>query len=163
MNQKNDATAADQYSVVHGMFKIERKYPVPPARVFFAFADKATKRRWWVEGEGWDVFDFTSDFRVGGSDMSRYSFRGGPEIRSDTQFQDIVPDRRIVFSYRMTVGPKPLSVSLVTVELFPSGAGTLMTFTEQGAYFDGVDSVQGREEGTRQGLERLADELQNSK
>jgi hypothetical protein len=63
----------------------------------------------------------------------------------------------------MTVGPKPLSVSLVTVELVPSGAGTLMTFTEQGAYFDGVDSVQGREEGTRQGLAKLADELQNSK
>jgi uncharacterized protein YndB with AHSA1/START domain len=145
------------------MFNIERKYPVPPARVFFAFADQATKRRWLIEGEGWEVFDFTSDFRVGGSDMSRFSFRGGPEVRNDTQFQDIVPDRRIVFSYRMTVGAKPLSASLVTVELVPSGNGTLMRYTEQGAYFDSADSAQGREEGTRQLLEKLADELQNSK
>ena len=85
-----------------------------------------------IEGEGWDVFDFTSDFRVGGSDMSRFSFQGGPEIRNDTQYQDIVTDRRIVFSYRMTVGPKPLSASLVTVELVPSrdNESTLMTFTE---------------------------------
>jgi uncharacterized protein YndB with AHSA1/START domain len=119
VTQKTDASVIDKYSIVHGMFNIQRKYPIPPARVFFAFADKATKRRWLIEGEGWEVYDFTSDFRVGGSDMSRFSFKGGPEIRNDTQFQDIVPDRRIVFSYRMTVGTKPLSASLVTVELVP--------------------------------------------
>jgi len=159
MSQKTAASVIDQYSIVHGMFNIQRKYPVPPARVFFAFADKATKRRWLIEGEGWEVYDFTSDFRVGGSDMSRFSFKGGPEIRNDTQFQDIVPDRRILFSYRMTVGTKPLSASLVTVELVPSSGGTLMTYTEHGAYFDGADSAQGREEGTRQLLEKLAEEL----
>jgi uncharacterized protein YndB with AHSA1/START domain len=109
------------------------------------------------------VYDFASDFRVGGSDMSRFSFRGGPEIRNDTQFQDIVPDRRIVFSYRLMVGAKPLSASLVTVELVPTEDGTLMTYTEQGAFFDGADSAQGREEGTRELMEKLAEELQNPK
>ena len=64
-----------------------------------------------------------------------------------------------VFSYRMAVRPKPLSASRVTVKLVPSGDGTLMTYTEQDAYFDGADSGQGREEGTRQLLAKLADEL----
>lgn len=54
--------------------------------------------------------------------MSRFSFKGSPEIRNDAQFHDIVRDRRIVFSYRMTLGQKPLSASLVTVELVPTGA-----------------------------------------
>jgi uncharacterized protein YndB with AHSA1/START domain len=112
-----------------------------------------------IDGDGWEIYDYTSDFRVGGSDMSRFSFRGSPEIRNDMQYQDIVPDRRIVFTYRMTIGTKPLSASLVTVQLVPSSNGTLMSYTEQGAYFDGADSVEGREHGTRELMDKLAEEL----
>jgi uncharacterized protein YndB with AHSA1/START domain len=162
MNQKA-AAMRDQYSVIHNTFSVERAYPVPPARVFSAFADQATKRRWFAEGEGWEVFEFTLDFRVGGSEVSRFRFKDGPEVRNDTIFQDIVPNRRIVFSYRMTIGPKALSASLSTVEFVPSGDGTLMTYTEQGAFLDGADSAKGREEGSRWLLDRLAEELQNSK
>jgi uncharacterized protein YndB with AHSA1/START domain len=108
------------------------------------------------------VFEFTLDFRVGGTEVSRFAFRGGPEVRNNTQFQDIVPTRRIVLSYRMTIGTKLLSASLSTVELLPSGGhGTHLTHTEQGAYFDGgADLAKGHEEGCRQLLERLADELE---
>ena len=70
-----------------------------------------------------------------------------------------MPNRRIVFSYRMAIGPQPLSASLVTVELTPSGKGTLMSYTEQGAFFDGADLVEGREEGSRLLMEKLAQEL----
>lgn len=149
----------DQQSVAHATFTIERTYPVPPSRVFFAFADKELKRRWLIDGDGWTTYEYTADFRVGGEDMSRFSFKGGPEIRNNTQYQDIVPDRRIVFSYRMAIGDTPLSASLVTVEFTSRGGGTLMTYTEQGAYFDGADSAKGREEGTRELLEKLAAEL----
>jgi uncharacterized protein YndB with AHSA1/START domain len=34
--------------VVHGTFAIERTYPVPPARVFAAWADPDTKALWFV-------------------------------------------------------------------------------------------------------------------
>ena len=101
------------------------------------------------------------DFRVGGSEVSRFSHQGGPEIRLDAQFQDIIPDQRIVFVYRMAVGPNPFSASLTTVELIPSGDGTRLTSTEQGAFLDGVDSAQGREEGCRGLLEALAVEVGN--
>ncbi|HEY7813730.1 MAG TPA: hypothetical protein VIC62_10855 [Nakamurella sp.] len=43
--------AITQLSVVHSTFCIERNYPFPAARVFAAFRDPATKRRWFVEGE----------------------------------------------------------------------------------------------------------------
>ena len=162
MNQMNKAPLKEQNSVTHSTFSIERFYPQSPARVFFAFTNKEMVRRWRVEGEGWKIYEFTFDCRIGGSEVSRFSYKNSPEIRLDAQFQDIVPDRRIVFVYRMAMGQTPLSASLTTVELVPSGNGTRLTYTEQGAFFDGVDSVQGREDGTRGLLEKLAEELQRS-
>ncbi len=106
------------------------------------------------------MLEHQQDFRVGGSETSRFRLQGGPEITNETQFQDIVPDRRIVFSYRMTVAGQPISVSLATMELTPSGDGVRLTFTEQGAYFGDPSAAKGREEGTRELLEALAAELE---
>lgn len=41
-----------QSSVVHSTFSLERVYDASPSRVFAAFEDLPTKRRWMVEGEG---------------------------------------------------------------------------------------------------------------
>ncbi len=159
MDTETQVQVEPKVVIEHGQFTVSRTYPVPPARVFFAFSDKEMKRRWLIEGEGWEVFEFTSDFRVGGADVSRFRFQDGPEIRNDTQFQDIVPDRRIAFTYRMAIGAKVLSASLVTVEFDVASGGTKMTYTEQGAYFDGTDSAKGREEGTIYLMGRLGELL----
>ena len=82
-------TANSQPSVIHSTFSIERAFPQPPSRVFAAFADKATVRRWRVESEGFKIHEFTFDFRIGGTEVSRFSHMGGPEIRLDAQFQDL--------------------------------------------------------------------------
>lgn len=162
MSGKDIDTTLDDGSVIHNTFTIERTYPQSPARVFAAFSNKDMVRRWRVEGEGWDIDEFTYDFRIGGGEVSRFRYQGGPEIRLDAQFQDIVPDRRIVFAYRMKIGSEPLSAPLTTVEFFSSGGGTLLRHTEQGAFFDNVESAMGREEGTRQLLDALAAELQRA-
>ncbi len=57
------------------------------------------------------------------------------------------------------VDEQQMSVSLATIELRPADAGTAMTFTEQGAFFDGIDDPAGREEGTRLLLAALAESL----
>jgi uncharacterized protein YndB with AHSA1/START domain len=156
-------SVAHQHSVIHSTFSIERTYPQSPARVFFAHANEAMKRRWLAEGEGWTVNKFTLDFRVGGSEISRFRYLDGPEITYDAIIQDIIPDQRIVFAYRMAVGPNPISVSLSTVELVPAGNGTRLIYTEQGAYFDDEDAPKNREHGSRELLEKLAEELRQSK
>jgi uncharacterized protein YndB with AHSA1/START domain len=99
------------------------------------------------------------DFRAGGREHGRFRFKGNIEIGNETIYQDIVPDRRIVFAYAMTVGGKRISASLATVELFPVGDGTRLTYTEQGAFFEGAESPSAREEGCRGLLEALAAEL----
>lgn len=143
--------------LTHGSFTIERSYPQSPAQVFNAFADISIKRRWLAEGEGFEVHSYASDFRVDGRETCLFSYRGGPEIINETVFQDIVPDRRIVFVYRMAIGPVPLSASLTTIELIPEGTGTRLVQTEQGAYFGGQELVTGREEGSAGLLVRLGE------
>ena len=159
--------------VVHDTFIIERSYRASPSRVFAAFSSQATKRRWFAESKGSDVEEFTLDFRVGGREVTRFRFAGGPEgapakatlIRNDTTYQDIVPDRRIVFAYTMTIGDARISASLGTVELRPSGTGgtgTRLVFTEQGAFFAGGDGPKLREGGWRDLLAQLEVEMQSS-
>ncbi len=162
MNRKTIVPARSAIPVAHATFTVERIYPHSPARVFHALSDEATARRWRAEGDGWQINEFKIDFRVGGGEVSRFSYQGGPEIRLDAQYHEIVPDERIVFAFRMAMGATPLSVSLTTIELFAENKGTRLIHTEQGAFFGEGEAVQGREEGTRELLEKLAEELDHA-
>lgn len=147
-------------TVVHSTITIERTYPAAtPARVFAAWSDPKIKRRWFAEGEGFEVLAFEMDFRVGGRE--RASFRAGAdaEFSNDTIYQDIVPGQRIVSAYTMSAGERRISASLGTVELQPSGDGTRLVYTEQVAFFEGADGPQRREQGWRELLARLAEAL----
>jgi uncharacterized protein YndB with AHSA1/START domain len=146
-------------SVTHATFSVDRVYPHAPDKVFHACSDPAVKRRWFAEGEGWEIQEFTSDFRVGGQEVSRFNFRGGEPMRNDTTFLDIVPGERIIIAYSMMYAGQRISSSLATMEFRPEGAGTRMSFTEQGAYLDGHDDVAGREAGTHELYEALGREL----
>jgi uncharacterized protein YndB with AHSA1/START domain len=149
----------NERSVSHSTFVIERSYPTPPQRVFAAFSDPAKKRRWFAEGEKAQIESFEMDFRVGGGERSRFRFNDGPACTNDTIYQDILPNRRIVFAYTMTLGDHRISSSQATFEFFPTEMGTLLIFTEQGAFFEGADGPKIREEGWRQLLDQLASEL----
>ncbi|MET0574487.1 MAG: SRPBCC family protein [Mesorhizobium sp.] len=150
-------------SVTHSTFRIERSYDATPEQVFFALADKASKRSWFVEGEGWQVESFEMDFRPGGVERSSFRYQGGPVVSNDTVYQDIVENQRIVFAYSMAVGENRISASLGTIELFAEGAGTKLAYTEQGAFLDGHDNVAQREAGCRELYEALAVELQRNR
>jgi uncharacterized protein YndB with AHSA1/START domain len=154
----------EERSVIHSTFVIERSYPATPERIFGAFADPAKKRRWFVEGDHHEVEHYEMDFRVGGKELARFHFKDGTPLKgivctNDTSYQDIVPNRRVVFTSTMTVGEKCISVSLATVELLPSKTGTELVFTHQGAFLEGSDGPEIREAGWRKLLEHLTEEL----
>ena len=154
----------EEQSVIHSTFVIERSYPATPERVFAAFADPAKKRRWFVEGDHHEVEHFEMDFRVGGKERARFRFKEGTPLKgiactNDAVYQDIVPNRRVVSASTMTVGDKCISASLVTIELLPSKAGTDLICTHQGAFFEGADGPEMREEGWRKLLEQLTQEF----
>lgn len=149
-------------SVTHGTFVIERTYPSAPERVFAAFSDPVKKCRWISGVKDLKAGGFEMDFRVGGKECTRATIPEGPfkgtSFTNETTYLDIVPDRRIVFAYSMLLGEKRISSSLATVELLPSGKGTELIFTDQGAYFEVADTLEMREAGWRKLLERVAQE-----
>lgn len=147
----------------HAQFVIERHYPVSPERVFAAFSDPEKKRRWFAEGEHSTVDEYKLDFRIGGTETTRMRFAQGGTMGNDTYFHDIVPNKRIVFSYAMTFHERRISASLATFELLPKEGGTTLVFTEQSAFFEGADGAKMREDGWRQLLESLAQELQRQR
>ena len=59
---------------------------------------------------------------------------------------------------RMYADDARISVSVATIEFAKSGDGTALTWTEQGAYLDGIDGAQApelREGGTAEMLDGL--------
>ena len=144
-------------NVTHATFTLERSYPVPPARVFAAWADPAAKARWFTPGPG---SGHELEFRVGGREVATGGPDGGPVMRFETLYRDIVPQQRIVYTSTLSTETDLMTVSLTTVEFTPGeDGGTRLVLTEQGAYLDGHEQPAWREEGTASQLDALAAEL----
>jgi uncharacterized protein YndB with AHSA1/START domain len=147
------------HHVTHTTFTIERTYPVPPARVFAAFADQELKERWFAPPPEWVGRHHSMDFRIAGTETSRGGPPGGPVHRFEARYQDIVPDARIVYAYDLYLDDTRISVSLATIEFAVDATGTRMTFTEQGAFLDGHEDPAEREHGTKLLLDALGASL----
>jgi uncharacterized protein YndB with AHSA1/START domain len=141
-------------SATHSTFVIERDYEAPAARVFAAWGDKNAKGQWFGPSEG----EHQLDFGEGGRERLLADVHGSV-YAYDALYEDIVPDERIVFTYKMHRDGKRMSVSVTTVELLPTDAGTRLRYTEQGVFLDGEDTPELREQGTREMLDKLGQAL----
>lgn len=150
-------------TVSHETFVIERTYNVPVAQVFQAWADPVLKARWFAGsaealGAGYEL-----DFRIGGREVNRGGPPGGSVYMYESQFRDIVPGQRIVYTYEMHAEDARISISVATVQFRQQDATTQLVLTEQGVFLDGHDTVAQREEGTRSLLDSLGTNLSGGK
>ena len=150
--------------VIHNTFVIERAYPTSVSRVFAAFTTKEAQDIWRDTGDldpsesSTNGDDSEFDFRVGGHERFGFCYRGVSQ-RYDATYYDIVPERRIIYSYEMYADDVRSSVSVATIEFVPVDGGTALTWTEQGAYLNGVDGAEAphmRRGGTSEMLDGLA-------
>ncbi len=141
-------------TILHGGFSIERHYDATLDQVFAAWAEPGLKKRWFSEG-----FDHSLDFRVGGLETCEGLQPGGRKFTNTTYYHDIVPGRRLIFSYRLAFDDETVSVSQVTVLLDAHAGGTRIVFAEQGTFLGKIHTPDRRKSGWVWLLNRLGEEL----
>ncbi|WP_127529613.1 SRPBCC family protein [Paenibacillus kobensis] len=134
--------------VKHATFVVERTYAASAEQVYRAWSDPEAKAQWFSKAEQFE-------FRVGGREYSSGGPPEGPVFTFDAVYQEIVPEHRIVYTYTLDSNDTRISVSITTIELIPVEDGTKLVFTEQGAFFDGLDTPEIREHGTNEMLDAL--------
>ena len=153
-------TQVTERSIAYDTFVIERDFAVTPARAFHAFADQTAKADWFG---GPTTSEVQFDFRVGGQEIMSGAEPHTPadDFRFVATYHDIVDNERIIYSYEMYAGGKKLSVSQTTITFEPTDEGTHLTFTEYGAYLDGLEPIGLRETGSIELMDSLGEYLAN--
>jgi uncharacterized protein YndB with AHSA1/START domain len=141
-------------TVNHRTFVIERELPGSPAHAFRFWSEFDLKRRWAACHPDWQVIEDHFDFKIGGSERTKWRTPDGAEQAMLAHYLEIHPNRRIIYAYTMLSAGKSISSSLVTVEFTEGSGKTTMTFTEQ-AVFGSTRDGYIRESGTGAGFARL--------
>ena len=149
-------TTLTERSTSHTNFTIERTYPVPVEQVWQAHADNSQRVQWFGAEENFTATLESEDFRVGGQTIQDGQWHGGPTSRYVSTYTDIVENRRIVNTYDMWVDGAHLSTSLNSTEFEAVEGGTRVTYTEHGAFFDGLEDGSQRETGFQGIFDTLA-------
>jgi uncharacterized protein YndB with AHSA1/START domain len=142
------------HTVTHATFSLERVYPVPPERVFNAWAEPEIKARWFSTTSQ----DYELDFRPGGIERLSAT-HDGKLIYWESLYREIVTDERIVYTSVLSEQDTVATVSLTSVEFVPEGEGTRLILVEAGAFLDGREQPAWREQGTSDWLDALGTEL----
>ena len=111
---------------------LKRRLNAPPERVFAAWTDPQKLMRWFGP-EQIEMLRAEAEARVGG--RFRLIMRGtdGEEHHVSGVYREVVPDRKLVFTWAWRTTPE--RESLVTVDIRPDGAGSQLTLTHE-QFFD---------------------------
>jgi uncharacterized protein YndB with AHSA1/START domain len=119
---------------LQGSFTLVRRIAARPAIVFEAITTAEGVATWWGPDD-LPVLGAEMDPRVGGAYRVRFRTLDGREHEACGEFLEVVPPRRVVMSWRFTLGGEPDEegrTSRIQFELAPTAEGTELTFTQAG-------------------------------
>jgi uncharacterized protein YndB with AHSA1/START domain len=106
--------------------ELQRRFRASPDRVFRAWTEPAALREWWCP-PGWIAGTIEIDLRPGGRyriDMSRLG--DGARVAVRGEFLEVMPPRRLVYTWTWENAFSDLDPTLVTVEIAGSEDGTIL-------------------------------------
>jgi uncharacterized protein YndB with AHSA1/START domain len=140
------------------VLRMMRRFDASPERVFGAWLDPATARKWLFASPVDELYTAELDARVGGK-WSITVRRAGMDYTASGEYLEIDRPRRLVFTFAM-LQFSPNS-DRITVEIAPDGAGCILTLTQAGT--DIADELRqlpaGVVGGTEQGWSMMLDGL----
>jgi uncharacterized protein YndB with AHSA1/START domain len=111
---------------------LKRRFNASPEKVFSAWTDAKKLGRWFGPATSEPVLAET-DPRVGGRYRIVVRAQNGEEHDVSGRFRELVPNRKLAFTWAWRSTPE--RESLVTVQLEPDGSGTMLTLTHE-EFFD---------------------------
>jgi uncharacterized protein YndB with AHSA1/START domain len=135
---------------------LKRRLKASPEKVFAAWTDPEKIVHWFGPAEtvsGSVRADV--DVRVGGRYRMRFKTQDGESHEVGGEYEEVVPNARLVFSWAWHSTPERRS--LVTVTMKADGDGTLLTLLHE-RFFD-EKARDGHNRGWTGTLEKLADYL----
>jgi uncharacterized protein YndB with AHSA1/START domain len=132
---------------------LKRRLKAPPSQVYSAWTDPKKIARWFGPRDAAQTSVAAEiDLRVGGHYRISFMSEGGEQHQVGGVYREVVPDRRLVFSWAWHSTPE--RASLVSITLAPDGeTGTLLTLQHE-QFFD-EKARDGHERGWAGTLEKL--------
>jgi len=114
---------------------LRRRLNASPAKVYAACTDPAMMMRWWSPADC-ETLHAQADARVGGRFRVLMRDDKGEEHDVSGIYREVVPGRKLVFTWVWRSTPE--RESLVTVLFERDGAGTLLTLTHEQLFDEAV-------------------------
>lgn len=131
---------------------LRRRYPVSAEKVWRAWTDPQALIRWFGPGEPDSVTVAEVDLRVGGRYHIVFHTPDGEDHDVGGVYQEVVPHRRLVFSWAWRSTPE--RVSRVTLELEPQRDGGCELLFTHDRFFDAAARAN-HERGWRPTFDKL--------
>ena len=140
------------------VLRITRRYPAAPEKVWRAWTDPQALSRWFGPADTEGVLVAELDVRVGGRYHIRFRTRDGETHDVSGVYQEIVENRRLVFSWAWKSTPE--RVSRVAITLTPVDGHTQLDFVHD-RFFDAA-ARNNHERGWGGSFERLDQFIERS-
>lgn len=108
---------------------IHRKFKAPVERLYNAWADPAKMVEWFAPNERWLKPKLEIETVVGGKHNITMRHSDGSDVNFFGKYVEIVPNKRIAFTWIFQEDPEGPVESLVTIDFAPSGEGSELTLT----------------------------------
>lgn len=135
---------------------IRRHYRATPDKVWRAWTDPQALRQWFSPGSTAASTVAEIDLSVGGRYRIAFVAPDGEQHEAMGVYQEVVPQRRLVFSWSWRSTPE--RVSRISIELTPVGDGTELSFIHD-RFFD-AQARDNHERGWQLFFNNLAQHLE---
>ncbi len=108
---------------------LKRRLAASPEDVYAAWTDPAKLKQWFRPGSGPVLPGTALDVREGGYYTIAVGGEDGEEHRVSGMYREVVPGRKLVFTWISDCAPE--SESLVTVLIRPDGDGSILTLIHE--------------------------------
>jgi uncharacterized protein YndB with AHSA1/START domain len=143
-------------TLTHATISLDRQLNAPVERVFAAWRETAALDDWCCPGDGgWTGHVDAHEFAVGGEKRIIFGPEGATPYVERSRYLDILPDRHIINSERITKGEELISASKIALEFTPTDSGCTLTVTDQLTLLSEEDNPEQRRGGWIEVLDKL--------